>query len=205
MRFYLSTDSVKSGDDLRIGSRSVTALAPAASSTKTATSLTVPLTTPLGSYSVIACADDPPKNVEISEANNCLAAEQPLQVGQPDLVISSVSPPPSQIQPGKKFSATAATTNQGTASSLSTKTRWYLSVDAAKDTSDVRLTGALSIAALAPGETVTAGRTVTVPTATPAGTYQVLVCADDTSTTVEIVESNNCTSAGKTVQVVAVP
>ena len=50
-RFYFSADTFKSaGDRLLTGSRSVTALAPGASSSKSGTKLTVPLTTPLGFY-----------------------------------------------------------------------------------------------------------------------------------------------------------
>ena len=73
-RYYLSADAAKSaGDVLLTGSRSVTTLAPGARSTGTVT-LTVPSTTGLGSYFVLACSDDLAYVTETSETNNCRAA-----------------------------------------------------------------------------------------------------------------------------------
>lgn len=59
------------------------------------------------------------------------------------------------------------------------------------------LSGSLSVAALAAGETASSSKTVTVSTGTPDGTYRLLACADDPGTTVELDEGNNCrVSAG---------
>jgi len=183
------------------GSRSIGPLAAGASSVKADTTLTVPPTTPLGLYSIVACADDPPKNVELPEVNNCTAAAGQLRVGRPDLVISAVSNPPSAITPGKTFSVTATVANAGTAQSSSSTTRMYFSVDGTRDASDVLLSGSMSVAALTAGETSASSKTVTVPTVTPDGTYRLLVCADDTGATVELDESNNCRVSTDTVSV----
>lgn len=83
-RFYLSADAIKSADDCLAGSRSVGPLAAGALSFKADTTLTVPQTTPLGSYVIVACADDPPKNTELSEINNCTTVAGQLRVGRPD-------------------------------------------------------------------------------------------------------------------------
>jgi hypothetical protein len=57
-QYYLSTDTTKSiGDKLLTGTRSVPTLGPGASSTGTLT-VTVPTTTTLGTYYLLACADD---------------------------------------------------------------------------------------------------------------------------------------------------
>jgi subtilase family serine protease len=73
-RYYLSTDTTKSsGDKLLTGTRSVPALGPGASSTGTLT-VTVPTTTTLGTYYLLACADDPLMVAESNETNNCIAS-----------------------------------------------------------------------------------------------------------------------------------
>ena len=78
-RYYLSTtvSSVPTGI-LLSGSRSVPALAPAASSTGTAT-VTISPYAPAGSYYLLACADASRYVAESSETNNC-AASALLQV-----------------------------------------------------------------------------------------------------------------------------
>lgn len=106
---------------------------------------------------------------------------------------------PEGISPGKTFSVTATTTNAGSATSGSSTTRFYLSLDAWKDGSHVLLTGALSVAALVPGQTASASRTVTVPTRLLDGTYRLLACADDTGNTVELDEGNNCRASAASV------
>jgi hypothetical protein len=73
-RYYLSTDLLKNaGDVLLTGKRTVTSLAPGASSDG-GKKLTVPLGTPAGTYYVLACADDLQKVAESDNANNCLAS-----------------------------------------------------------------------------------------------------------------------------------
>ena len=57
-RYYLSLDGSKdAGDVLLTGTRSVPALAAGASHTGTVT-VTIPATTPLNTYFLLACADD---------------------------------------------------------------------------------------------------------------------------------------------------
>jgi hypothetical protein len=86
-RYYLSSDGVKnSGDVLLTGSRAVGSLAPGASSPGSR-AVTVPLTTPLGTYRILACADDTGKVPEQDNANNCRPSETPvtIQGGRPIL------------------------------------------------------------------------------------------------------------------------
>jgi hypothetical protein len=201
-RFYFSADAIKSADDrLLTGNHSVAALAPAASLSVSGTRLTVPAATPLGLWVLLACADDTARNVEVSEANNCAAASGQVRVGRPDLVVTSLSNPPVEIAPGKTFSATTATANQGLASSLSSKTRFYLSEDASKGGFDYLLAVWISVAALTPGQTLSSTKTLTVPVATADGVYRLLACADDTNAMIENDEANNCTVAAGSVQV----
>src|SRR5262249_4466813 len=70
-RYYLSLDGVKSsGDTLLVGTRAVPGLAAGATHSGTVT-VTIPSSTPLNTYYLLACADDLNSVMEISETNNC--------------------------------------------------------------------------------------------------------------------------------------
>ena len=73
-RYYLSLNGSKdAGDVLLTGTRTVPALAGGVSHSGTVT-VTIPATTPLNNYVVLACADDTLVVTETVETNNCLAA-----------------------------------------------------------------------------------------------------------------------------------
>ena len=80
-------------DTLLAGSRTVATLAAGAQSAGT-TTVTIPLTTPPGTYRLLACADDTQVVAEASDANNCRATAATIVVGRPDLVETAVSNPP---------------------------------------------------------------------------------------------------------------
>src|SRR5690606_14146703 len=132
-RFYLSSDAVKSADDrLLTGIRSVPALDPGAGASGT-TTVTIPASTPLGSYFVLACADDKGTVVESNEDDNCAATSGAVvTVGQPDLVEGQVSNPPATKKRGTTFSVGDTAQNLGNVAAKASKTRYYLSTDATK-------------------------------------------------------------------------
>ena len=103
-RYYLSLDPVKSvGDTLLGGSRAVPALAAAASHSGTVT-VTIPATTPLNTYFLLACADDLGQVAESDEGGNCIASPTAtVTVTRPDLAESAVSAPPSTVARGASF------------------------------------------------------------------------------------------------------
>jgi len=74
-RYYFSTDTTKHGgyDMPLTGTRPVPALEPGAVSTGTVT-VTVPTTTTVGTYYLLACADGQAVVAESNEANNCIAS-----------------------------------------------------------------------------------------------------------------------------------
>ncbi len=73
-RYYLSLDTLRNtGDKLLTGSRAVPGLASGATSTGT-TTVTIPSTTSLGTYYLLACADDKHVVTESNEKNNCKAS-----------------------------------------------------------------------------------------------------------------------------------
>ncbi len=78
-RYYLSTTGIKNGAKLLSGKRSVAALDPGATSTGTV-KVTVPSDTPVGTYYLLACADDMTKVEEEVDDNNCKASSTTVEV-----------------------------------------------------------------------------------------------------------------------------
>jgi hypothetical protein len=200
-RFYLSLDQARSsGDRLLTGSHAVPALIAGASSAATIT-VKVPAATPLGTYWLLACADDKRVVVESDEANNCVGSPDSVLVALPDLVTTSLSAPPAQLPPGGKFTIGDSVRNQGTAPAAASTSRYYLSLDGVRDAGDVLLTGTRAIVDLAPGATGSGSKLVTVPLVIAPATYYVIACADDTLKVPEQNEANNCTASALTVLV----
>jgi len=82
-RYYLSTDTLRNaGDILLTGNRSVGALNAGDSSAGTA-SVTIPANAPVGSYHVLACADDTNTVKETIETNNCRSSLFAMAVAAP--------------------------------------------------------------------------------------------------------------------------
>ena len=82
-RYYLSADQVKDGNDrLLTGMRAVPALGPSTTSIGTV-SVTVPSNMALGTYYLIACADNTTTVTESDETNNCRTSATTVQVTVP--------------------------------------------------------------------------------------------------------------------------
>jgi hypothetical protein len=200
-RFYLSLDRVRdNADRVLTGSRSVGALAPSGASTG-ATTVTIPTAAPLGTYVLLACADDTSTNIESNEGNNCMASAGSIVVAAPDLVATTVSNPPATARVGTSFNVTDSTANRGGVASAASVTRYYLSLDRAKSTGDPPLSGGRNVPILASNAVSAGAATVTIPTATPVGTYYLLACADDTRVSIESNETNNCVASASAIRV----
>ena len=201
-RYYLSLDPVKgAGDALLVGSRAVPGLATGAVHSGTVT-VTIPTTTPLNTYFLLACADDLAKVTEGDETNNCVASPTAaVTVTRPDLVDTAVSAPPATKQRGTTFTVTDTAQNIGAVASGASATRYYLSLDAVKSAGDTLLSGSRAVPGLAAGASHTGSVTLTIPTATLPNTYFLLACADGGNAMVETDETNNCKASGSTVTV----
>jgi hypothetical protein len=169
-RYYLSLDAARSADDtLLSGTHSVPGLDPGAGHTATV-AVTIPTGTPPGNYFVLVCADDRSVVAESNEADNCIATPGAIvTVARPELSATALATtPPAPVRaPGATFSVTDTVRNAGALSSGSSRTRYYLSLDAAKSAGDVLLTGSRGVAGLAPGATSSGAVTVSVPSSTP--------------------------------------
>ena len=200
-QYYLSPYNSKTGaSQLLSGNRGVAALTAGASSTGSAT-LTVPSNMAVGSYYLLACADDTNLVPETNETNNCVATTVKLQVG-PDLIESGVSGGSTQTTPGATLQVNDTTINQGGGNAASSVTQYYLSPYNSKTGASQLLSGNRAIPALTAGTSSAGSVTVTVPSNLTLGTYYLLACADDTSLVPETSETNNCTAWGTKVTVV---
>jgi subtilisin family serine protease/subtilase family serine protease len=184
--FYLSTDSTLDAADVLLGSRPVPALGPGMTHVAS-TTLSLPASTVAGSYRVLAKADAGDAVEESVETNN-VKSSGVIKIG-PDLVVSAVTAPAS-LAAGATFSVSETTKNQGSGSAAASTTRFYLSANGSVDAADVVLGNRL-IPALAPGASAGASTMLTLPAATPAGTYYVLAQADAAGAVAETSESNN--------------
>ena len=205
-RYYLSTDTVKSvGDILLGGSRAVPSLLPG--STHGAwTTVTLPTTTPVGDYHVIACADDPKVIAEVDETNNCSATVSTVQVALPDLMWCQ-SRAIHQQWPSRVTSSRSWSISSTLARSVPRPRRPATTCPrtSKKGAGDILLTGSGAVPALNPGGTPgdkwAAFVWVTIPSNTAVGTYHVLSCADDLNIVKETFEDNNCKASTATVNV----
>lgn len=197
-RYYLSLDTAKSASDVLLtGSRSVPGLAPAATSNGSAT-VTVPASTPLNTYFLLACADDLGVVAESAEGNNCRASATTVQVqagAAPDLVITALSNPPPSAAIGTTFPTTITIKNQGGADIATTfLTKFWLSTDQVRGSGDKPLAGNIKISSLAAGASVTRNRLLKVKLSTVPGEYFVIACTDTRNLVAEGAagETNNC-------------
>ena len=97
--------------------------------------------TAAGTFSAWAQVDTAQAVAESNEANN-VSGPRTMTVGAaagPDLVVTSVGNPPSSAAPGKAFAITNTVKNQGATTAAPSTTRFYLSLDDAKDAGDTLL------------------------------------------------------------------
>jgi subtilisin family serine protease/subtilase family serine protease len=185
-RFYLSVNSSLDATDPLLGSRDVPELAAGVSHPGSAV-LTLPASTPGGSYYVIAQADGGKTLVEPSETNNNRVSSA-LKVGA-DLVVSLLAVP--GLAPlGSTISVNDSTKNQGAGPAGDSATGFYLSANSVLDAGDLFL-GARPAGALAPGVTSQALTSLQIPASVAAGAYYLVAKADWADAAPESLESNN--------------
>ena len=201
-RYYLSADTQRNvGDVLLGGSRSVPNLAAGQSSSGSAT-VAIPSSVALGTYYLLACADDLAAVTETNEGNNCLASATTVTLSRPDLVQMVVGNPQATAARGGSLRITDTVKNQGAVAAGASTTRYYLSADTQRSVGDVLLGGSRSVPSLAAGQSSKGNNVkLSIPTTTSAGTYYLLACADDAGAVAEIDETNNCLASTGTVAV----
>jgi hypothetical protein len=115
---------------------------------------------------------------------------------QPDLTMTALENPPTQLPRGTTFNLTSTVRNEGNERVNSGYTVRFQLVNAANLAFTI---GTRTVAAnMAAGTSNTAAVNVTVPGTLTPGTYTLRACADAFGAVPEEDESNNCTGAAKT-------
>jgi subtilase family serine protease len=115
---------------------------------------------------------------------------------KPDLVVSSISNPPTIVFRGNSFQVRDRTRNRGNATAGRTVTQYYL-----MSRSDGQRTpaGRRSVARLGPGRASSGAGTVRALPSLAFGTYSLVACADAGRAVRESNERDNCRTAATTV------
>ena len=116
-------------------------------------------------------------------------------ITQPDLIvklISSVSPLPKITESGSGFTVTTKIKNKGKKKAIDKfTTLYYLSSNDSYSSEDILLTGNRTVPGLKSKKTVIGRTNLTVPPATPSGTYYLIACVDSPNSVAESNETNN--------------
>ena len=192
-KFYLSTNVSFDTSDILLGSRAIGALGVGATNTGT-TTLSIPSTTSVGTYFLLAVADANKVVSEIDETNN--VKNSPLRIG-PDLVVSAFSTPLT-VGAGTTITVSTTSKNQGGAAAGASTTKFYLSANTIFDTTDILL-GSRAISTLSASATSTGTTSLRIPSATVAGHHYLLAVADANKVVTETIENNNSRSSVITV------
>jgi subtilase family serine protease/sugar lactone lactonase YvrE len=193
-KFYLSTNNTFGGGDVGLGDRAIGSLGPGTTSAGP-TTLTIPAGTAVGTYYILALADDPNVVPETIETNNTTAA---LIKISPDLIVSVLGAPASAAAGGPAITVTDTTKNQGLGSAVATTTSFYLSTNTTYEAGDISL-GSRAVPILASAATNAGSTSVTIPAGTAPGTWYILARADATGAVAETSETNNVASRAVTI------
>ena len=182
---FLSANGSVDPSDIRLGSRSVPALA-AGTSSAGSMSITIPEGTAAGTWNLIVKADGEGTVSETSESNN--TSSRSLLVG-PDLDITALSAPTAAAA-GQTIVVTDTTKNAGAGAAGPSLTQFYFSGNGAIDASDIPI-GSRSVPALGAGESNSGSTSLTIPEGTAPKTWYIIAKADGEGVLAETSETNN--------------
>jgi subtilase family serine protease len=183
--FYLSVNAVLDAADALLGTHPVPPLGPNATYTAS-TAVQIPVSTPTGTYYVLAQADAGARVAEANEANN--AAAGLIRVG-PDLIVSAFAAPSSAVS-GAAITVTDTVKNQGGGAAPPSRTTFYLSSNVSFETSDTLL-ASRAVGPLEAGGMDSGSVLVTLPPGLPTASFYLLAVADGGAQVTETVEVNN--------------
>ena len=196
LRYYRSTDSTIDSSDIELATDNVGSLLANSNSPETAT-VNAPSTS--GNYWIGACVDA--VSNESNSQNNCA---DPIQISvglstAPDLILSAINLSKNALRPGENFSITANVLNRGSATSSSTRLRYFRSNNSTISRGDTQL-GTDNIGSINPNGSSTQSTNTSAPSST--GSYWIGACVD--SVTNESNSNNNC-STGRRIDVTTNP
>jgi subtilase family serine protease len=151
------------------------------------TQLVIPPGTAAGVYYLIALADSDGAIAESTETNNVRVGVS-VWIG-PDLDVMTVTGPSSAVA-GTTVTVTDTTKNAGADEAPASTSAFYLSSNATLDAGDTLL-ATRTLPVLSAGISNTGSVALPIPSATPAGTYYIIVKADGDNVIREAIETNN--------------
>lgn len=122
-------------------------------------------------------------------------------VARPDLVTTSLSPPPFRLKAGRTFRITDSVENVGARRARASTTHYYLSRDRSRSPNDIRLNGRRQVSRLKRGGVSRGSVRVTIPNVTRAARYRLIACADTFRVVAESREGNNCRASSRRISV----
>jgi subtilase family serine protease len=160
-----------------------------------------------GTYSLQACADGGGDISETVESNNCTTAAGLVTIEEvPDLIISSISNPPSSGAQGQAITVKDTVKNVGPVIADPSLTKYYLVSVADGSRQDLKLPNPPNqTPVLKSGQTFNEQQSVTIRPETAPGQYKLQACADGTRVEPEEDEENNCKTSSGNITVIAVP
>lgn len=192
--FYLSVDSTITTDDIFLGDRLVPFGLGIGFSSVASVPVTIPPSTPAGTYKFGAIADWTLAIAESSELDNARAATGNLVVTipMPNLRVTALTfPATGPLAAGDTFDVNHTVRNAGTLAAGSFRVGLYLSSDNVIDRALDTLVESRVISALALATNNAEVTTATVPAGLAPGTYFVGVYADDLDQVSEEIETDN--------------
>ncbi len=181
--FYLSSDEILDASDMLLGSRTISGLAPFASSREVTK---FPAPTASRAYWIIGKIDTANSVVEYSKDNNIVKVSS-----QSDLIIHCLTGD-LVVVPGGSLKLNYVVKNRGLTSTGIFTTTCYLSKDTAVDSLDVLLDS--SIRSLFIDDESAYSKTLLIPPDTSLGEYHIIVKADTNNQVAESTETNNTMS-----------
>jgi len=155
-------------------------------------SVTIPGTTPTGTYHIISYADATDVLDEVDEVFNF--SDQQITVTNstylPNLLIQNTTIP-NFFYPGETILISTDVHNNGLTQSTSSSVKYYLSDDNILDAADVTLGGSGSTPGIAVNNQVTVDKNVFIPNGISAGNYFVICKADAHNAITELFENDN--------------
>ncbi|MBD2517343.1 S8 family serine peptidase [Nostoc sp. FACHB-973] len=185
-KFYLSTNTTFSNDDILLGSDYLSAIAGGAVSART-TTLTISNNIATGSYYLLYQADGNNNIAESNETNNIIA--KAISINKADLIIqNAVNPSTGSV--GSSIQISYQVKNQGAGNAGYSYTKFYLSKDKILSNEDTLL-GSEYTSSLASGSYSSETLSLKISKSIAAGSYYLLYQADGDVDVAESNETNN--------------
>ncbi|MBY0589582.1 carboxypeptidase regulatory-like domain-containing protein, partial [bacterium] len=197
-RVYFSTDDFLDPADLMIADQTITDSLLAGDSQLFSLSITLPLSTAPGTYTLFVTTDDDNQQYETNDFNNGTAITINVVTDAPDLIVTDLNAP-NFWAVGQFVPFDFTVTNSGSVDANVVEDRLYLSTDDVWDPSDTLLYSAIpGVGPVAPAGFYSVFDSFTVPNVA-VGSYFLLAVADPAGNVNELDKSNNVRSLAVTV------